>query len=103
VIGRKAVARALQRFAQLDVVVDLPVEDDGDRPILIENRLLAGLHVDDGEPAHSERNIRSFPIARGVGAAMMQTLRHQFQRCSIVWPGEASYAAHCDSVADAEE
>src|SRR6516165_7013038 len=96
-------ARALQCFAQLDIVVDLTVEDDGDRPILIKNRLLAGLHVDDGEPSHSQRNIRSFPIAPGVRAAMMQALRHQFQCCSIVWTGEASYAAHCGSVADAKE
>jgi len=34
---------------------------------------------------------------------MTQTLRHQFQRCSIVWPGEASYAAHCGFVGDAKK
>ena len=68
-----------------------------------EHRLLACHHVDDGEAPHLQRNVRTFAIAASVRAAMTQTFRHQFQRCSIVWPGEASYAAHCDSVADAKE
>jgi hypothetical protein len=70
---------------------------------LVEHRLLARRHVDDGKAAHSQRNARSFPKADSVRAAMTQALRHQFQCCSIVWPGEASYPAHCGSVGDAQE
>jgi hypothetical protein len=47
--------------------------------------------------------MRSFPISDRVRAAMAQALGHQFQRYSIVGASEASYAAHCRSVADAEE
>ena len=102
-VGGEAVAGALQRLAQLDVIVDFAVEDHGDRSILVENRLLAGRHVDDGQAAHPQRNALPFPITGGVRAPMTKALRHQFQRCSIVRSGEASYAAHCGSVADAKE
>src|SRR6516165_4568430 len=97
------VSGTLQRFAQLHVIVDLAVEDDRDGPILVEHRLVARCHVDDREAPHAQRNVRTFPITGSVRAAMTQTLRHQFQRCSIVWPGEAGYAAHCEFVGDAKE
>src|SRR5262249_50472587 len=97
------VSCTLQRFAQLHVIVDLAVEDDRDRAGLVDYRLLARRHVNDGEAPHDQRNVRTFPITGSVWAAMTQTLRHQFQRCSIVWPGEASYAAHCEFVGDAKK
>ena len=40
------VPRALKAGAQLPVVVDLTVEDDRDRPVLVENWLVAGRQVD---------------------------------------------------------
>ena len=53
-IGGEAVAGALELLAQLDVIVDLAVEDDGDGLVLVEDRLLAGGDVDDGEPPRPE-------------------------------------------------
>jgi hypothetical protein len=76
---------------------------DGDRPILVEHGLLARRHVDDGEAPHAQRNVRTFPVTGSVRAAMTQTLRHQFQRFSIMWPGEAGYAAHCEFVGCAKK
>jgi hypothetical protein len=69
-IGGEPVPGTLQRFSQLHVIVDLAVEDDRDRPILVEHRLLACRHVDDGEAPHAQRNVRTFPIAGSVRAAM---------------------------------
>ena len=63
-VGGEPVAGALSSLAQFDVVVDLAVEDDRDGPVLVEHRLLAGGHVDDGQPAHAERHARPFPDSR---------------------------------------
>ena len=93
-IGGEAVAGALELLAQLDVIVDLAVEDDGDRLVLVEDRLLAGGDIDDGEPPRPERNARPLPEAGRVGPAMPQALRHPFEGRSVVGPGEASDAAH---------
>jgi hypothetical protein len=49
----------LKRFAQLHVVVGLAIEDNRDRPILVEHRLLARRHVDDGKATHD-----AFPAKR---------------------------------------
>ena len=51
---REAVAARHELAPQLAVVVDLAVEDDPDRAVLVGDRLLAGLEVDDGQPAHAE-------------------------------------------------
>jgi hypothetical protein len=102
-VGRKSVAGASQFLAQLHVVVDLAVEDYGEGSVLVEYRLLPGIYVDDGETTRSERHSRSFPISLGVRTAVTQALGHRFQDSSMMWPGEASYAAHCGSVANVEE
>jgi hypothetical protein len=43
---------------QLDVVEDLAVEDQGDGAVLVEERLIAVLEVDDAEPADAQRHAR---------------------------------------------
>ena len=67
----------LKRFAQLHLVVGLAIESNRGRPILVEHRLLARRHVDDGKATHSQRNARSSPKADSVRAAMTQAFRHQ--------------------------
>ncbi len=47
---RERVPGALQVGAQLAVVVDLAVEDDGDGAVLVEDRLIAGREVDHAQP-----------------------------------------------------
>ena len=42
--------------ADLVMVVDLAVEHDDDRAILVEDRLLASGDVDDAQAAHAERD-----------------------------------------------
>ena len=42
--------------AQLAEVVDLAVEHDPDRAVLVVNRLMAGRQIDDAQAAHPERH-----------------------------------------------
>src|SRR4029079_1611361 len=53
-LGRKPVSLRLEELAQLAVVVDLTVEGDDDRAVLVVDRLVAGLEVDDPKPLHAE-------------------------------------------------
>ncbi len=53
-----AVAARLQPRPQRGVVVDLAVEDDPDRAVLVRHRLVAARHVDDGQPAVGEPHRR---------------------------------------------
>jgi hypothetical protein len=43
-----------QSAAQVLEIIDLAVEDDGDRLILVIDRLVAAGEVDDGKPAMAE-------------------------------------------------
>ena len=52
--GREPMAPLDQVALQLPVIVDLPVEDDGQRAILIEDGLSAALQVDDAQAAHPQ-------------------------------------------------
>ena len=55
-----------QALAQLAVVVDLAVEDDRDRAVLVEDRLVAGGEVDDAQALDPEADARR---RRGVRAS----------------------------------
>src|SRR6266849_2080622 len=53
--------------AEIVEVVDLPVEDDPDRTVLVANGLIAGMQVDDAEPSHAQADPRAHVHASGVG------------------------------------
>ena len=53
----KRVAAAAELGAELAVVVDLAVEDDRDRAVLVVDRLVAGLEVDHPQPLDPERHV----------------------------------------------
>src|SRR5205814_6856426 len=50
----EAVTALAQPVTQLGKVVDLAVEHDPGRLVLVVNRLVAAGHVDDAEPAHAQ-------------------------------------------------
>src|SRR2546426_3316086 len=62
--------------AQFAKVVDLSVEDDPDRAILVMNRLVAGRQVDDAEASHAERHTLVHQQPLIVWAAMTNRLTH---------------------------
>jgi hypothetical protein len=65
--GSEAVTDALQLGAKLAVVVELAVLDDVDRRVLVRDRLVAGLEVDDREPAGGEGHRPVDEVAVAVG------------------------------------
>ena len=85
-------AGALELVPQLAVVVELAVLDDGDPAVLVRDRLIAGLEVDDREPPSGKPH-RAFgegPV--GVGPAVDERRAHR--RELIGWGGAAG---PCDS------
>ena len=76
-LGAERWPRASQVAAQLAVVVDLAVEDDPDRAVLVGHRLLAAGAVDDGQAPVAERHPRRVKVAAAVGAAMVEPVGHR--------------------------
>ena len=68
--------RALKALAQLAVVVDLAVEDDRDRPVLVEDRLVAGREVDDAQALDPEAHPRVDVQSTRVRAAVLERGAH---------------------------
>jgi hypothetical protein len=70
--GPEGVAGSLQSFCQVPIVVDLAVEDDSRRAVLVEDRLPAAAQVDDTEPPVAKPHPALHEIARVVGPAMSE-------------------------------
>ena len=75
----KRVARALQALAQLAVVVDLAVEDDRDRAVLVEDRLVAGGEVDHAQALDPEPHPGVDVDSARVRAAVLERGAHALQ------------------------
>src|SRR5438034_5115361 len=84
--------------AQLAVVVDLPVEDDPDRTVLVADRLLPVLKVDDAQPTHSEPDPVAEIDAFIVGTAVDHRAAHGahlvLDHGTAVPPDDACDATH---------
>ena len=79
--GLEDIALRDELVAQLHEVVDLAVEDDGDRSVVAVHRLGTACEVDDREAAESERDgvavvFSRDEIAVGVGSAVDDAVRH---------------------------
>ena len=68
---------------QLLVVVDLAVLDDVDGAVLVRDRLVAALEVDDREPARREPDAALQEHAVRVGAAMDERCAHLGQPARV--------------------
>jgi len=75
----EGVSQSLELRAQLEVVEDLSVEDDPERPVLVGERLLAGGKVDDREPGVGQAGALVTVDAELVGAPVMESARHRAQ------------------------
>jgi len=74
--GAETVTAPFKLFAESPIVVDLPVEHDADRVVLIENRLMSAGEVDNGKAAVPEGDL-VIQIGSGViRAAMSLRLIH---------------------------
>ena len=84
-IGLRAehVARSLELGADVGEVVDLAVEDDPDRPVLVGERLIARRQIDDAQTAMSEADAGTDEEAVGVGPAMRDDVGHRRESAAI--------------------
>src|SRR5262249_49333367 len=82
------------------VVVELAVDDDVEALVLVRDRLIAGMQVDDAEPRMPEADaaMRGDPLPAAVRPAMIEALRRPFQRLRVDRTAagkERDDAAHC--------
>ena len=74
-----SVAAGFQPRAQRGMVVDLAVEDDPDRAILVGHRLMPATHVHDGQAPMSEPHGAVDEQALAVGAAVTKNVPHPLE------------------------
>ena len=74
---------ALELARQLAVVVDLAVLDDGRRAVLVRDRLVAGVEVDDREPPRREPDAAVDERALGVRPAVRERRRHRGEPIAV--------------------
>ena len=101
--GSELVARGDQLVAKVLEVVDLPVHDDGDRSILVEDRLVTAGNIDDREALHPERNFPLAPHPPRVGSAVLDCSAHRLDDCPVDRSAEVDlshYPAHAGPTAD---
>ena len=91
------VPERLQLRDQLLVVVDLAVEDDDDRAVLVVERLLAGREVDDRQAAMTEPDARLEVHALAVRPAVRLRVVHALQQRAV----EVAAAAGVEQSGDA--
>src|SRR6266496_3363926 len=86
-LGRERVPPSQEPAAKLAIVVDLAVEDDDLRAILVEDRLSPTRQIDDAEPSHPEANGALHVDALVVRPPMPDCLAHPPNRGSGGGPG----------------
>src|SRR3954470_21716832 len=83
VAGRlELVAARDEALAQLAIIVDLAVENDGVAAGLVGDGLLAAAEIDDREAPHAERAAVIEELAVVVGAAMEDGTIHRGERAA---------------------
>src|SRR5258708_5141764 len=81
--GGESVPAPLQLAAHLAVVVDLAVLDHGDAAVLVGDRLIAVLEVDDRESPHRQGDPTLVKYAIAVWPAMRQPRVHRLHGLDI--------------------
>jgi hypothetical protein len=78
------------------VIIDLTVEDDRDRAILVPKRLVTTADVDNGETTVTKMNMGRLVDKKAftIGAPMYQSVRHGTQVVTIALACETGQTAH---------
>jgi hypothetical protein len=95
--GREAMALAQQLVAQFAIVVDLAVADDRPGVILVGDRLMAAIEIDDRQAALPEDRALADIAALVVGAAMPGGVQGATDRVAAVLTSadQAGNSTHC--------
>src|SRR5438094_410565 len=72
----ECVPKTLELVAELDIIVDLPIEDDLQLPIFIADRLGSPLDIDDREPAVPQPDLSVDERALPIRPAMAKHSHH---------------------------
>jgi hypothetical protein len=75
-----------QLLTEFQMIVDLTVEDKCDRIILIRDRLMTRLYVDDAQPAHCHADIVRKKEASVIGTPMNDLAVHFFENAALGCP-----------------
>ncbi|MCH7573439.1 MAG: hypothetical protein IH891_11055 [Planctomycetes bacterium] len=75
-VGREAMAFPDQFLPQLPVVIDLAIADQGDRAVLIEQRLPAPLQIDDRQAGVPQPALIDQMNITVIRAAMLKCFYH---------------------------
>ena len=70
-------------LAELAVVVDLTIQDDAMRAVLVVDRLVSGFEVDHPQALNSEPRATLEMNPARVGAAMLEQVAHRLERAAI--------------------
>src|SRR5579862_1010097 len=95
-----AVATRFEIFSQILVVINFTIEDDPNVPVFITQGLVAGLNVDDAEPAHCQAHVLLDKEAVIIGAPVDDLLVHSGERVTIHTPGSLGMKDTADSTHD---
>ncbi len=74
--GPEPMPLPLQLLVQTLVVVDLPVQDDDDAPVLVGERLVPAGEVDDAEATHAEAHAALGERAPVIRTAVLDRIAH---------------------------
>ena len=90
---------------QLREIVDLAVEDDADRMVFVEERLVTARKINDGQPAMPQPDPRRKIKPVAVGATMRENIGHATEQAPVGVATSAgvenpSYAAHAQPQPD---
>ena len=72
----EAMTASAQLVAQLTVVVDFSIEDEGDRLVFVGERLIATGDINDAQTAHGQADIAVDEVAGAIRTAMPQPVVH---------------------------
>ena len=78
------VAALQQPLAQFAVVINLAVENQGDVPGFVGERLVAGLKVDDAQPPDGQRDVRQLKSSAAVRSAMEDASCHRVDALTVL-------------------
>lgn len=93
--GAEAVPERGKLAHQRLEIVDLTVEDHTDRPVFVEDRLIATGELDDREPAMTEPDPRAVMKAGTVRTTMAEKVGHPLQQARIGRPAPTAIENPC--------
>jgi hypothetical protein len=83
-VGSKGVSTRSEVVAQLNVIVNLPIEDERRSAVVGEHRLVPALDIDDAETTHPEARLTLLPLVAVVRTSMLNGREHASHVISVI-------------------